>query len=236
METKTHSDDSTNFTVERAKKAILDGNLDYALFLYRETLAAEPENITVRSEMHKLRKSLAQESNFTTSLKSFFLTLKIAIDQAMSKNDLIIKDCEHLLDLQPNNVFALKTLLQTSSNLGYDKLTIFLADEVLETDHDVEDIIIIAKAFLNEKILDKASKIAKEGLDVDPDNEELKDIVWKASVEKHTNTSTPLVTAEDNRFIPPKIDTNKIFISSHKKEEPADKNKKDRKDRSNVQP
>ena len=137
------------------------------------------------------------------------------VHKNMSQYGCAIADIEKMLDAKPSSEFATMSMMHIAYDAGYNKLVIFVYDNTKDDiQYELDDMIIIASAYLNEKILDKAAKVAKDATLIDPDNEKAKDILWKASVWKHMNSEASLVTVDgNNRFVPPKIDAEKIFIS-----------------------
>ena len=221
--------------VLRAKQAVADGDIKYAKFLYNEALAIDPQDVVARKELHNMRKA-EKRPNAVLSNLSFFINLcKMLVHKNMSQYGCAIADIEKMLDAKPSSEFATMSMMHIAYDAGYNKLVIFVYDNTKDDiQYELDDMIIIASAYLNEKILDKAAKVAKDATLIDPDNEKAKDILWKASVWKHMNSEASLVTVDgNNRFVPPKIDAEKIFISSHKAEkekaEKADKNKEQKK-------
>ncbi|MDR1596019.1 MAG: hypothetical protein LBR91_03815 [Puniceicoccales bacterium] len=201
----------------RARRAVDEKEFEYARFLYKEALRIDPEDNTAREELHRLRDVTRSENTLLDSIKFTYYAAKILANRAMSNYSNVIDAAESLLEVSKMSEFGLKSMLHAAYNAGYYKLAIFISKSVIEVGASVEDMVVIAKSFLGEKIFDKAAKIAKEITEMDPENEEAKDILWKASVERHMDSGVQLVTAGgDKRFVPPKIDADKIFIASHK--------------------
>ncbi|MDR1891095.1 MAG: hypothetical protein LBQ23_02845 [Puniceicoccales bacterium] len=223
-------EEKENEILVRAQKAVDDNDFTYAKFLYREALAINPQDIAARTAMYELRNKFPVPNAVFAGIRFVFCALKILIYRAKEGYDQVIKAAENLLDAKPSSEFAFRSILHAAYGAGYYKLVIFASQKVIEMGAEVEDLVIIAQAYLNEKIFDRAAKIAKEAMELDPANEEAKDILWKSSVEKHMNSDVPLMTTDGNkRFIPPKVDTDKIFIASHashdEKEEKSDRRK-----------
>ena len=57
------NDASNNPLLERANAVLADGDSKYAMFLYREALKKEPENLEIREALHKVRKSACANNN-----------------------------------------------------------------------------------------------------------------------------------------------------------------------------
>ncbi|MDR2628924.1 MAG: hypothetical protein LBC30_02970 [Puniceicoccales bacterium] len=213
-------EETENDILARAQKAIDDDDFIYAKFLYREALAINPQDTAARTAMHELRKKIPVSTSVFDGIKFIFLAIKLLICKAKRNYDQVINIAENLLDISPSNEFALRNILYAAYEGGYYKLVIFVSQKVMEMEIELEDLIVIAQSYLNEKLFDQASKIAKEAMELDPANEEAKDILWKSSVEKHMNSDVALVTADGNkRFVPPKVDADKIFIASHSSHE-----------------
>ncbi|MDR1528218.1 MAG: hypothetical protein LBS22_01355 [Puniceicoccales bacterium] len=205
----------------RAQKAIdEEEDLIYAKFLYREALAINPQDISARTAMHELREKLPVSTSVFDRIGFVFFAIKLLICKVRESYDQVIDAAENLLDINPSSEFALRNILYAAYGAGYHKLVIFVSQKVMKMGAELEDLIVIARSYLNEKIFDQAAKIAKEAVELDPANEEAKDILWKSSVEKHMNSDVALVTADGNkRFVPPKVDADKIFIASHSSHE-----------------
>jgi tetratricopeptide (TPR) repeat protein len=206
----------------RAKLAVDERDFDYARFLYGEALTIDPQNNDARSALHNLRELVGYDDSLLNGIAIAYHSLALMVKYAMAHYDDAIREAEKLLDVSPNSPFALRSILRSAHRAGYSKLGTFIAEKVMEAECAVEDLTIIAKAFLDEKMFDQAAKVAKEIAEIDPENEVAKDILWKSSVEKHMNSDVQLVTADGaNRFIPPKVDQEKIFIASHSEKNDA---------------
>ncbi|MDR0741896.1 MAG: hypothetical protein LBE98_00315 [Puniceicoccales bacterium] len=201
----------------RAQKAIGDDDdFIYAKFLYREALAINPQDIAARTAIQELREKFPVSTSVFGGIKFIFFAIKLLICKAKGNYDQMIDTAENLLDINPSSEFALRNILYAAYGAGYHKLVTFVSKKIMEMGAELEDLIVIAQSYLKEKIFDQAAKIAKEAMELDPANEEAKDILWKSSVEKHMNSDVALVTADGNkRFVPPKVDADKIFIASH---------------------
>jgi tetratricopeptide (TPR) repeat protein len=214
--TMQEEDPCDNDLLGRARRAVDENDLAYAKFLYMEALAIDQQNNEARTELHRLRENVPAESNFS-KIKFAYHALRILLLKVVSNYDGVISAAENLLEIAPHSNFALKSIFLAAHAAKYHKLVVLIAERVREAGCDIADLVIMAKSFLNEKIFDQAIKIAKEVEPIEPDNEEIKEILWKASVEKHANSDVQLMTAgADKRFIPPKIDAEKIFIASHR--------------------
>ncbi|MDR2737922.1 MAG: hypothetical protein LBB18_03220 [Puniceicoccales bacterium] len=208
----------------RARRAMGENDFVYARFLYTEALAIDPQNNAARARLHRLRESISGGNSVIKGIKTAFYALKIFFHKTTAKYDRVIDDVENLLNVSPTSNFGLRAMLHAAYEAGYYKLAIFAAEKIGEIGMEMEDLLVVAKSYLNEKVFDKAIKVAKDVSEVDPENEEAKDILWKSSVEKHMNSDVTLVTAGgDKRFVPPKIDSDKIFIASHKEEKDGKK-------------
>jgi tetratricopeptide (TPR) repeat protein len=214
MQEKDHRESDV---LSRAKKAIDGNDFSYARFLYSEALSVDPQNNAARSELYKMREAMPHDFSAMDKIKFAYHALKILLSKALANYDQIIGEAEKLLDIVPDSNFAMRSILQAASGARYYKLVIFAAEKIKESELNPEELILAAQAYLNEKIFDRATKIAKLAVEVDPENEEAKEVLWKSSVERHMNSDVQLVTADgDKRFVPPKVDKDKIFIASHK--------------------
>jgi tetratricopeptide (TPR) repeat protein len=214
----------------RAQRAINDDDFTYAKFLYREALVINPQDIAARTAMHELRRKSSVSTSLFDGIRFVFFAIKLLICKANGSYDQVINAAEKLLDINPASEFALRNILYAAYGAGYHKLAIFVSQKVMAAGAELEDLVVIAHSYLNEKIFDQAAKIAKEAMELDPANEEAKDILWKSSIEKHMNSNVSLVTADGNkRFVPPKVDADKIFIaspSSHEEQGKKNSNKR----------
>jgi tetratricopeptide (TPR) repeat protein len=210
---------SENGVVARARKAVNDGDLAYAEFLYREALRLDTQNAVARMELHKLWESRGPIGSIQAKIGFVYHALRVLIHRSLSNHDGVIAASDEILALNPISDFGLKSMLHAAYAAKYYGLVAMLSDRVMENGCEIADLLAIAHSLFNEHAPDRAVKIAKEVIAMDPDNEDAKDIVWKASVDRHMNSDVKLVTAGgDNRFVPPKIDADKIFIASHKEE------------------
>ncbi|MDR1413615.1 MAG: hypothetical protein LBI56_01600 [Puniceicoccales bacterium] len=206
-----------NEILTRARRAIEEKDPAYAKFLYREALEINPQDNAARTELHRLREAVPEEDSVFSRARFALHALRMFFHKATANHNGMIRDAEDLLDIYRMSSFAMKSMLRAAYAAKYYKLVTFVAKRVIELGADIDDLIVIAKSFLNEKIFDQAASVAKEVAAIDPENEEAKGILWQASVEKHMNSDVQLVTAGgENRFVPPKVDANKIFIASHK--------------------
>ncbi|MDR1457339.1 MAG: hypothetical protein LBI47_00565 [Puniceicoccales bacterium] len=208
----------------RAQRAIDDGDFIYAKFLYREALAINLQDIAARTAMHELRGKFPASISVLDKIRFVFSAIKLLICKAKRSYDQVINAAENLLDIDPSSEFALRNILHAAYGAGYHKLAIFVSQKVMAMGAELENLIVIAQSYLNEKIFDQAAKVAKEAMELDPASEEARDILWKSSVEKHMNSDVALVTADGNkRFVPPKVDAEKIFIASHSSRDEQEK-------------
>ncbi|MDR2778702.1 MAG: hypothetical protein LBB16_00220 [Puniceicoccales bacterium] len=209
-------EETENNILIRAQKAIDENDFIYAKFLYHEALAINPQDTAARSAMYRLRDKFSISTSIFDGIRLIFFSLKVLIHKVRKSYDKVINAAENLLDINPTSAFAFKNILHAAYGAGYYKLVIFVSQKIIEMGAEIEDLVAIAQSYLNEKIFDQAAKIAKEVTELDPTNEDAKDILWKSSVEKHMNSDVALVTADGNkRFVPPRVDANKIFITSH---------------------
>ena len=75
----------------------------------------------------------------------------------------------------------------------------------------------VVYAYIRSQDYPKAMLLGKELSQMYPDDESVKDALLKASVERHNHSDVTLMTAGgENRFVPPKIETDKIVLQSHK--------------------
>lgn len=205
-----------DYVLTRAKQALQEGNVAYAKFLCQEAITIDPQHVAAWKLLFKLQ----TQSNVNKAIKTaqfIYFSLKLLIHNALKDYRAALYDACHILNVAQNSNFAMLQIIRAASKAQYYKLVVAIYENEENLINAVDDLIIVAKSYLAEKIFDSAAKIAKEATVIAPDNEELKDILWKASVEKHMNSNVSLVTSDNNtRFVPPKIDTEKIFISSHK--------------------
>jgi tetratricopeptide (TPR) repeat protein len=206
-----------NDILTRAKRAMDENDPAYAKFLYKAALLINPQDNAARMELHRMRETVPSDDSIFSKVKFIFHALKMLFHRITLNHNGMIREAENLLDIDKMNSFALKSMLHAAYSAEYYKLVTLISKRIIEMGAEIDDLIIIAKSFLNEKIFDQAAKVAKEATTIDPENEEAKGILWQVSVEKHMNSDVQLVTAGgDKRFVPPKVDANKIFIASHK--------------------
>jgi tetratricopeptide (TPR) repeat protein len=208
--------------MQRAKEASEEGNFAYAEFLYREAIGLDPQNVAAREKLYKLLESAERKESVFDKIKIGYHILRILVHRCFSNHDGVIAASGDVLATNPNSDFGLKSMIRAAYAAKYYKLVTFLGEKMMEGGCEVEDLLMIARSFFNENMPDRAVKISREIIAIDPENEEAKDMIWKASVERHMNSDVKLVTAGGGGFVPPKIDAEKIFIASHR--EKKDKN------------
>lgn len=202
--------------VIRAKQALQEGNIPYAKFLCKEAITIDPQHVQAWKLLFKL-KTPSDTNKAIRTAKIVCILLKLLMHNALKNYQASLYDAYNIFNISPDNNFATLQMIRIAGKAQYYKLVIAIYENDENLINEIDDLIIIAKSYLAEKIFDRAAKIAKDASVIAPDNEELKDILWKASVERHMNSDVSLVTSDNNtRFVPPKIDTEKIFISSHK--------------------
>lgn len=208
--------DSEDYVLTRAKQAHKEGDIAYARFLCKEAITINPNNTTAWELLFNLR-TQSNANNVIKTIKFGYFFLKLLIHIAMKRYIFALYEAYNMLGTNPTSNIALQQIIRIANKAGYYRLIIAIYEHEENIFNEIDDLIIVARAYLSEKIFDRSAKIAKECTLIAPDNEELKDILWKASVERHMNSDVALVTSDNNtRFVPPKIDAEKIFISSHK--------------------
>lgn len=226
MDEETH----TNPLLERANVVLADGDSKYAMFLYREALKKEPENTEIRAALHKLRRSIRENTRSIFSLiKQWYLQMKILYQKRHNVPACTMIDTiESWLDYDPNNFVGYRMIAQTALEAKMYILADFSINEIPEENRIREDLLILARAAMEQKKFDQSLKIANSILESDPDDPEAKDIVWKSSVDKHMSPKVELVMADGiKRMAPPHVDAAQIVMTNPKTD---DKNKKEEKD------
>ncbi len=222
MENKEHDDP----LLERAKTVLSDGNYKYTMFLYREILKKYPENLEIRKQLHKLRKSvyLPQRSFFSFIKKCLAYVKILYAKKHRVPTWQLIDTIETWIDYDPTNFSGYRLIAQTANAAHMYNLTEFSINEISEEERTHNDYIILAEALLGQKKFDKSLKIANTLLEKNPDDNEAKDIVWKSSVDKQMDKKLDLVMANGiSHIAPPKVDTSQIIVSNHKNEGDEDK-------------
>ncbi|MDR2436288.1 MAG: hypothetical protein LBD33_03205 [Puniceicoccales bacterium] len=207
--------------LERAKTVSSDGDFQYAEFLYREILKKYPEDVDIRRELHKLRKLVHFRARTVAALiKQAFVFLKI---KYLRKKNApvwrIFDEIERFFDGSPSSAIGYRNLSEVAFEAKMYGTVEFAIQAIPEERRSRLDSIRLANTFFEEKKFDDAVRIANSLLENDPDDEEAKDIVWRASVDKSINKNVNLVMAEGcGAFIPPKVDASQIVVSTPKRD------------------
>lgn len=229
--------DNNDPLLERAKTVLADGDLGYAVFLYREILKKYPEDVKIRQELHKLRKSVqSQSKNIFFFLKKVFTLIQLFVLQKRKFSaSQIIDKIEELIDYDPTNLSGYRKIASIAKGAKMYNLLEFTINEIPIEERTYEDNILLARAFLEQKKFNQSLKVANLILENDPDNEEAKDIVWQSSVDKSMNKNLDLVMAGGlKKFSPPKVDASQIVLSNPQKRDDDD-GKKDKDGKSKKQ-
>jgi tetratricopeptide (TPR) repeat protein len=208
--------------LERVKTVCSDGDFRYAMFLYREILKKHPENLEIRRELHKLRKSVRFKSKaLTLLLKQIFILLKIRyLCKRHTAAWKILDEIEGFLDGDPSSVVGYRYLSEVAFVAKFYNVVEFAIRAIPQEKRLRSDQLKLANALFAVKNFDDAVKVANSILENYPDDEEAKDIVWRASVDKSINKNVNLMMIDGcGSFVPPKVGASEIVMSSPKKED-----------------
>jgi len=207
--------------LERVKTVSSDGDFQYAEFLYREILKKFPGNLDVRSELHRLRKLIHFNPWTVTALaKQMFTFLKIKyLRKRGAPAWRILDEIENFFDGSPSSVTAYRNLSKVAFAAKLYNIAEFAVHAIPEEGRLRSDWLPLANALFEEKKFDEAVNVANSLLEIDPNDEEAKDIVWRASVDKSINKNVSLRMVDGcGSFVPPKVDASQIVMSNPKKE------------------
>ncbi|MDR2721160.1 MAG: hypothetical protein LBB15_02630 [Puniceicoccales bacterium] len=207
--------------LERAKTVSSDGDFQYAEFLYREILKKYPESVDIRCELHRLRKLVHFKARTIAALiKQMFVLLKIGyLRKKNAPAWRILDEIERFFDGSPSSITGYRNLSEVAFGAKLYNVAEFSIRAIPQERRSRLDLIRLANTLFEEKKFDDAVGVANSLLEDDPDDEEAKDIVWRASVDKSINKNVNLVMAEGcGTFVPPKVDASQIVVSNPKKE------------------
>ncbi|MDR3274174.1 MAG: hypothetical protein LBS87_02460 [Puniceicoccales bacterium] len=207
--------------LERVKTVSSDGDFQYAEFLYREILKKFPGNLDVRSELHRLRKLIHFNPWTVTALiKQMFIFLKMKyLRRKGAPAWRILEEIERFLDGSPFSAAGYRNLSEVAFAAKLYNVAEFALLAIPQERRFRADWLLLASSLFEEKKFDDAVNVANFLLEVDSDDEEAKDIVWRASVDKSINKNVSLMMVDGcGSFVPPKVDVSQIVVSNPKKE------------------
>ncbi len=215
--------------LERARIVLADGNDKYAMFLYREALKKCPDNLAIRAELHKLRKSVhpINTRSIFSLLKQLYIQIQILYQKRhKSPSWKILDSIESFIDCNPHHFDGYRMLAAAATNAKIYTLAEFSINEIPEEERTRDDLLTIAVSLLEQKKFDQSLKIANALLEKFPEDIEIQDIIWKSSVDKQMYQKVDLVMADGiKRMAPPKVNASEIVMSNPKTEEKeGDKN------------
>ena len=200
-----------------ARQAIRSHQYGYAMFLFREALKKKPDDLESRKEMHELRHLFKQKIGWWERWTLFSLRCQVLLQNSRGKYDAVIILCEKILDINNASAFAVRLLLQAALIQRYDALAIYIYESNLDVVFEMSTLVEVVYAYIRSQDYPKAMLLGKELSQMYPDDESVKDALLKASVERHNHSDITLMTAGgENRFVPPKIETDKIVLQTHK--------------------
>jgi tetratricopeptide (TPR) repeat protein len=206
--------------LERVKTVSFDGDFKYAIFLYHEILKKYPNRFDVRRELHLLRRRTCfQSKTIVWFLRQAFFMVKVKYLHEKRAPIWQILDCiEKFLDGDPTSIFGYRDLAKSAFDAKFYDLTEFAIQSIPEDNRDRSDYLVLANALCDEKKFDEAVKVANLLLEEDPDDEEAKDVVWRASVDKSMNKNVSLMMVDGcGSFVPPpRVDASHIVLSNSK--------------------
>ena len=122
----------TSKLTEKAKEAVQRRNYEYAIDLYQQALALNPEDIESRRELRQTEARYVQErgiSPFSAWLKGLGSVVKIFLASKGNAEKTMI-ECEKFLKNDPANVWALTRLGQAAAGLGYHETAALIFNDI----------------------------------------------------------------------------------------------------------
>jgi tetratricopeptide (TPR) repeat protein len=217
--------------LERAKTVVSDGDFQYAEFLYREILKKYPGNVDIRCELHRLRKLVHFKARTLAALtKQMFVSLRIwYLRKKHVPTWRILEEIERFFDGDPSSIVGYRHMSEVAFGAELYGVAEFAIQAIPQERRSRSDLLRLADTFFEEKKFDDAVRVANSMLESDPDDEEAKDMMWRASVDKSINKNVNLVMVDGcNSFVPPKVDASQIVMSNQKREDEDEKRDADK--------
>lgn len=172
--------------VENAQKSI-DRNANYAIDVCTNILQRHPGCLDVRQILRRAQKRAvgSKTSGFTRFLGSVTnapFALK-ASSQLKKDPKTVMENAEKMLSSDPGNASAHKMLGQAAEAMGLWGTAVFAYESVRESDpKNLESTIALGNALIESGRPDDAVRIGAEVLSANPGNDELQELVKRASV------------------------------------------------------
>jgi tetratricopeptide (TPR) repeat protein len=206
--------------LERVKTVCSDGDFRYAMFLYREILKKHPGNLEIRTDLHKLRRSVRYKLRTLGALiKRMLILLKVSyLRKKHAAAWRILDEIEGLMDGDPASIIGYRCLSEAAFEAKFHDVVEFAIRAIPQEKRLRSDWLRLANGLCTMKKFDDAVQVANFLLEGDPSDEEAKDILWRASVDKSINKNVNLMMVDGcGAFVPPKVDASEIVVSNPKK-------------------
>ena len=131
--------------LERAREAANRGNDEYAVQLYQDLLALDPDNLQARKELLEAEGRMYAKQGVASAGKAKAFTqglaplVKANIYAMMNKHDQVMIECEKFLQFDPRNRNMRKTLAKAARAAGHRETAIWVYEWLAETDTQMKD-------------------------------------------------------------------------------------------------
>ncbi len=131
----------TSKLTEKAKEAVQRRNYEYAIDLFQQALALNPDDVESRRDLRAVASRYVKEKGISPSsawIKGLGSMFKVLFGSAKNAEKTMI-ECERFLKNDPGNVWMLTKLGVAATNLGYYNTAIQVFDEVHNSHPDNVD-------------------------------------------------------------------------------------------------
>ncbi len=164
---------------DKASEAVKRNNFGYAVNLFQDILAIQPEFLQARKALRAVGERIFKEKGggFFLKITAFFIGLvpliKIMIFSLSKKHEKIIIDCENYLQNDPYNKFMLSRLAKSAFELEYNDTAIFTCEYLLEKNpRSVSTLRMLAALYQRKKDYGKAIEFYNRILKIIPSDQE----------------------------------------------------------------
>ncbi|MHC4915343.1 MAG: tetratricopeptide repeat protein [Planctomycetota bacterium] len=165
----------TSKLTEKAREAVQRRNYEYAIDLFQQALALNPEDVESRRDLRAVATRYVKEKGISPSaawLKGLGSVVKLMFSSAKNAEKTII-ECEKFLKNDPGNVWVLTKLGMAAMTLGYNGTAVQVFDEV-RTSHpaNVTNLHNLASAYEAAGDVNAAIRTCDQLLKVKPNDHE----------------------------------------------------------------
>lgn len=124
----------TSKLTDKAREAVQRRNYPYAIDLYQQALALNPDDVETRKELRATAARHVKESGIGKSsalLKGFVPLVKVVLLGLLGKHEKLMIECERFLAWAPTNRFVLTKLGDAASNLGCHRTAVYIFGELV---------------------------------------------------------------------------------------------------------